>query len=138
MGIHQFGYTELNPLTDTSSIRAMAIPEVITLFVGMAIVATAAHFSKTLRPLRDEEFRFYYKRFFSTEKLLKSLVCIPILVAVARTVAVGSNASLIIWDQGLFGVSTRWLNMFVWVIVFILLMRPTMYFIYVTCRRSPC
>ena len=137
VGVHQFGYTELNPFTDTSSIRTMAMPEVITLFVGMAIVATAAHFSKTLRPLPDEGFRSFYKRFFSKEKLLKSLVCLPILVAVARIVAVLSNTSLILYDQGLYGVSTPWLNMFVRAIVYVLLIRPTMYFIYIICRRSP-
>ena len=135
VGIHQFGYTELNPFTDTSSIRAMAIPEVITLFAGMALVATAAVFSKTLRPLPDERFRPYYKRFFSTEKLWKILVCLPILIAVARAVAVLSNTSLILYDQGLFGVSTPWLNKLIWAIAFVLLMRPTVYCIYAICRR---
>ena len=33
VAIYQFGYYELIPFTDTSSIQAMAIPEVITLFI---------------------------------------------------------------------------------------------------------
>ena len=45
VGVHQLGYTELSPLTDTSSIRAMAIPGVITLFIGIACVALGAHFT---------------------------------------------------------------------------------------------
>ncbi|MDE0451794.1 MAG: hypothetical protein OXI90_08495 [Gammaproteobacteria bacterium] len=136
VGVHQFGYTELNPFTDTSSIQAMATPEVITLFIGMATVATAAHFSKTLRPLPDERFRSFYKRFFSAEKPLKFLICLPILLAVARSVAVLNNTSLILYDQGLYGVTTPWLNMSVRAIAYILLMHPTMYFIYVICFRS--
>ncbi len=42
VGVHQFGYTETNPITDTSSIRAMAIPEIITLFIGIAMVLRPA------------------------------------------------------------------------------------------------
>ncbi len=42
VGVNQLGYTETNPLTDTSSIRAMAIPEVIALFIGIAMVLRPA------------------------------------------------------------------------------------------------
>lgn len=55
VGVHQFAYTELNPFTDTSSIQAMAIPEVITLFIGIAMVAAGAHFCS--REARQVHFR---------------------------------------------------------------------------------
>ena len=42
VGINELGYTEMNPLTDTSSIQAMARPEVITLFIGIVMVLRPA------------------------------------------------------------------------------------------------
>ena len=136
VGVNQLGYTEMNPLTDTSSIRAMAIPEVITLFIGMAMVAAGAHFCKTLCPLPDERFASFYKRFLSAEKFIKFIVVFPILLAVVRIVAVLSNTSLILYDWGLYGASTPWLNLFVRSIIFMIFVRPTVYFIYLICRAS--
>ncbi len=136
VGVNQLGYTEMNPLTDTSSIRAMAIPEVITVFIGMAMVAAGAHFCKTLCPLPDERFASYFKRFLSVEKFFKFIVVFPILLAVVRIVAVLSNTSLILYDWGLYGASTPWLNLFVRSIIFMIFVRPTVYFVYLICRAS--
>ena len=136
VGVHQFGYTETNPITDTSSIRAMAIPEIITLFIGIAMVAVGAHLSKTLCPLPDERFASFYKRFLSAEKFIKFVVVFPILLAVVRIVAVLSNTSLILYDWGLYGASTPWLNLFVRSIIFMIFVRPTVYFVYLICRAS--
>ena len=136
VGVNQLGYTEMNPLTDTSSIRAMAIPEVITLFIGIAMVAAGAHFCKTLCPLPDERFASYFKRFLSVEKFFKFIVIFPILLAVVRFVTVLSNTSLILYDWGLYGASTPWLNLFVRSIIFMIFVRPTTYFIYLICRAS--
>ena len=136
VGVNQLGYTEMNPLTDTSSIRAMAIPEVITLFIGMAMVAAGVHFCKTLCPLPDERFASFYKRFLSAEKFIKFIVVFPILLAVVRIVAVLSNTSLILYDWGLYGASTPWLNLFVRSIIFMIFVRPTVYLVYLICRAS--
>ena len=136
VGVNQLGYTETNPLTDTSSIRAMAIPEVITLFIGIAMVAAGAHFCKTLRPLPDERFASFYKRLWSAEKFFKFLVIFPILLAVVRFVTVLSNTSLILYDWGLYGASTPWLNLFIRSIIFMIFVRPTVYFVYLICRAS--
>ena len=136
VGIHQFGYTETNPFTDTNSVQAMAIPEIIALFIGIAMVALGAHFSKTLCPLPDERFASFYKKIWSAEKFFKLLVLLPIIFAVARIVAVLSNTSLILYDWGLYGEDTRWLNLFVRTIFFMIFARPTTYFIYLICRAS--
>ena len=136
VGVNQLGYTEMNPLTDTSSIRAMAIPEVITLFIGMAMVAAGAYFCKTLCPLPDERSASYFKRFLSVEKFFKFIVIFPILLAVVRIVAVLSNTSLILYDWGLYGASTPWMNLFVRSIIFMIFVRPTVYFVYLICRAS--
>ncbi len=136
VGVHQFGYTETNPFTDTSSIQAMAIPEIITLFIGIAMVAVGANFSKTLCTLPNERFASFNKRFWSAEKFFKFLVLLPIIFAVARIVAVLSNTSVILYDWGLYGEDTRWLNLFVRTVFFMIFARPTMYFIYLVCRAS--
>lgn len=136
VGVHQLGYTELNPLTDTSSIRAMAIPEVITLFIGIAMVAAGAHFCKTLQPLSDEKFASFYKRYFTVEKFFKFIVVFPILLAVVRMAVVLSNTSLIFLDWGLFQIDARWTNTIVMCLLFAILVRPTTYFIYLVCRAS--
>ena len=136
VGIYQFGYYELNPLTDTSSIHAMAIPEVITLFIGVAMVAAGAHFCKTLRPLPDERFASFYKRYFAVEKFYRIIVLFPMLFVVVRMAVVLSNTSLIFLDWGLFGQDSRWFNYIVMCILFFILMRPTTYFIYLVCRAS--
>ncbi|MDE0451796.1 MAG: hypothetical protein OXI90_08505 [Gammaproteobacteria bacterium] len=135
VGVHQYGYTETNPLTDTSSIRAMANPEIVTAFIGMAMVAAGARYSKTLRPLPDEKFTSYYKRFLSIN-LFDLVVLFPILLAVVRVVPVLSNTSLILFDFGLFGVDTPWVDLVVMIVFFMIFTRPTTYFIYLICRAS--
>ena len=136
VGVNQLGYTETNPLTDTSSIQGMAIPEIITLFIGVAMIAVGAHFSKTLRPLPDERFASYFKRFLSVEKFFNLLVLFPILVAVVRIVPVLSNGSLIFFDWGLFGEDTPWIDLIVMIIFFMIFIRPTIYMVFRVCRAS--
>ena len=136
VGVNQLGYTELNPLTDTSSIEAMAIPEVFTLFIGIAMVAAGVRFAKRLRPLPDERFGPFYRRFLTDEKFFHLLVLIPMLVAVVRIVPVLSNASFIFYGWGLFEIDAWWTNKIVMIIFFMILTRPTAYFIYVVCRAS--
>lgn len=70
MGVNQFDYTEPNPLTDTGSIQAVAIPEVIALFIGIAMVTRAHTFPRRSRPLPDERFASFYKRFESRATIL--------------------------------------------------------------------
>ncbi len=132
----QLGYTETNPLTDTSSIQAMAIPEVFTLFIGIAMIATGVHFSKTLAPLPDERFATYAKRFWSTEKFFKLLVFFPMIVAVVRIVVVLNNASFIFNGWGLFGEDTPWVDLVVMWVFFMIFFRPTTYMVYRVCRVS--
>ena len=136
VAVNQLGYTETNPLTDTSSIQGMAIPEIITLFIGVAMIAVGAHFSKTLRPPPDERFASYFKRFLSVEKFFNLLVLFPILVAVVRIVPVLSNASLIFFDWGLFGEDTPWIDLIVMLIFFMIFIRPTIYMVFRVCRAS--
>ena len=132
----QLGYTETNPFTDTSSIRTMAIPEVFTLLIGIAMIATGVRFSKTLRPLPDERFAPYAKRFWSTEKFFKLLVFVPMIVAIVRIVVVLSNASRIFGGWGLFGQDTRWVDLVVMWVFFMIFLRPTTYMVYRVCRAS--
>ena len=136
VGVNQLGYTETNPLTDNSSIQGMAIPEIITLFIGIAMIAVGGHCSKTLCPLRDERFASYYKRFLSVEKFFNLLVLLPILVAVVRIVPVLSNASFIFGGWGLFGEDTPWIDLIVMCIFFMILVRPTTYMVFRVCRAS--
>ncbi len=136
VAVNQLGYTETNPLTDTSSIQGMAIPEIITLFIGIAMIAVGVHFSKTLHPLPDERFASYYKRFWSVEIFFKLLVFFPIIIAVVRIVPVLSNASFIFNGWGLFGKDTPWIDLIVMCIFFMIFMRPTTYMVYRVCRAS--
>ena len=136
VGVNQLGYTELNPLTDTSSVQSMAIPEIFTLFIGIAMVAAGAHLAKELRPLTDERFSPFYKRFLTVEKFFHLLVLFPMLVAVVRIVPVLSNASFIFYGWGLFEIDAWWINTIVMIVFFMILTRPTAYFIYLVCRAS--
>ena len=136
VGVNQLGYTELNPFTDTSSIQAMAIPQVIALFVGIAMVAAGAHFSRTLRPLPDEKFASFYKRFWNVEQLLHVLVYFPIVSATVRIVTVLSNTSVILSGWGLYEEDSFWSDTAILFVFFLIFTRPTTYSIYLVCRAS--
>lgn len=136
VGVNQLGYTELNPFTDTSSIQAMAIPEVVALFIGIAMVAIGAHFSETLRPLPDERFASFYKRFWTVERFFHILVYFPIVFAAVRIVTVLSNTSVILSGWGLYEEDSFWFDTFIMFIFFLIFTRPTTYSIYLVCRAS--
>ena len=136
VGVNQLGYTELNPFTDTSSIQAMAIPEVITLFIGIAMVAAGTHFSRKIRPLPEERFASFYKRFWNVEQFFHVLVYFPIVVAAVRIVTVLSNTSVILSGWGLHEEDSFWFDMFIMFLFFLIFTRPTTYCIYLVCRAS--
>ena len=74
VGVVQMGYPETNPYSDTSSIRALAIPEVITLFIGMALVASGAHFARAALQTRDNgTFADFKKKLFTVRNLVYRL-----------------------------------------------------------------
>ena len=136
VGVNQLGYTELNPFTDTSSIQAMAIPEIITMFIGIAMISAGAHFSRTLRPLPDERFASFYKRFWSVEQFFHILVYFPIVSAAVRIVTVLSNTSVILSGWGLYSVDSFWSDTAILFVFFLIFTRPTTYCIYLVCRAS--
>ena len=136
VGVNQLGYPELNPFTDTSSIQAMAIPEVITLFIGIAMIAAGVHFSKTLRPLPNERFASFCKRFWSVEQFFHILVYFPIVFAAIRIITVLSNTSVILSGWGLYEEDSFWVDAVVMFLFFLIFTPPTTYFIYLVCRAS--
>ena len=141
VGVVQMGYAETNPYSDLSSVEGLVIPEVITLFIGMAIVALGAHLNKTL--LYDASrhgfatFRktvFLWKQFF-----VLLLIFAPILLAVLRAAIVFSNTLIILTGYGLFvdeEFSHLSRNQFVLIVCTLLSIRPTEYLMYRVCRAS--
>ena len=70
IAVVQMGYPETNPYSDTSSIQGLAIPEVITLFIGMALVALGAHFGRaSLQTPENASFADFRKYFFAAKTL---------------------------------------------------------------------
>ena len=141
VGVVQMGYAETNPYSDLSSVEGLVIPEIITLFVGMAMVALGAHLKKTI--LYDAS-RHGFATFRKTAFLWKQflvlfLIFFPILLAVLRAAVVFSNTLIVLTGHGLFvdeEFSHLSRNQFVLTVCALLFIRPTEYLIYRVCRAS--
>ena len=135
------GYPETNPFSDTSSIRALVIPEVITLFIGMALVALGAHLARaSLATPADDSFADFRRRYFKSRNIPSmALIIIPFTVAVLRIVAVLSNTLVIFTGWSLFSDEEfshlSW-NQFVLSIFGIAFVMPIVYLMYRVCRAS--
>ena len=142
VGVNHMGYAETNPYSDLSSVQGMVIPEIITLAIGMAMVAFGAYGKKTtLSTACQEGFVTFSKTMFSSKHVLMFgiLVFAPILLALLRSVAVFSNTLLIVTGYGLFvdeEFSLLSRNQLVLSACGLLLIRPTNYLIYRVCRAS--
>lgn len=144
VSVLHMGYAETNPYSDLSSVEGAVIPEIITLLIGMAMVACGAHLKKAI--LYDASRRGFatfsktalgwtsWKQFF-----LALLILGPILIAVLRSTAVFSNTLIILTGYGLFvdeefSIFSR--NQFVMIVCAVALVRPTEYLIYRVCRAT--
>ena len=140
VGVVRMGYVETNPYSDLSSVEGAVIPEIITLFIGMAMVALGAELLKTL--LRDasrEDFKTFRKTVFRWKQFPCLLICGPMLLAVLRAPVVLSNTSVILTGYSLFvdeEFSHFSRNQFVLIVLAGMLVRPTYYLIYRACRAS--
>ena len=141
VGVVQMGYPETNPYSDTSSIQGLAIPEIITLFIGMALVALGAHFGRTtLQTPENASFADFTKKFSTARNLaILLLLLAPFVLAILRIVAVLSNTSVIFTGWSLFNDEEfshlSW-NQFVLTTFGLALAMPIMYLVYRVCRAS--
>lgn len=141
VGVVQMGYPETNPYSDTSSIQGLAIPEVITLFIGMALVALGAQLgSTTLQTPENESFTDFGKRFSNArDVVVLALIMVPYVVAILRIVAILSNTSVIFTGWSLFSDEEfshlSW-NQFVLTFFGLAFALPILYLIYRVCRAS--
>ena len=141
VGVVQMGYPETNPYSDTSSIQGLAIPEVITLFIGMALVALGAHFgSTTLQTPENASFADFRKTFFTARNIaVVPLILTPFVLAILRIVAILSNTSVIFTGWSLFNDEEfshlSW-NQFVLSTFGVALAMPITYLVYRVCRAS--
>ncbi|MDE0224375.1 MAG: hypothetical protein OXP28_04480 [Gammaproteobacteria bacterium] len=132
------GYTEMNPYSDLSSVEGAVIPEIITLSIGMAMVALGAELKKTLfHDASRGDFNTFRRTAFVWKQFLSALVLFPMLFAVVRTVVVLSNTLIILTGYSLFvdeefsHLSWDQLAMMIYAVI---LLRPTYYMIYRVCR----
>ena len=141
VGVVQMGYPETNPYSDTSSIQGLAIPEVITLFIGMALVASGAQLgSTTLQTPENESFADFGKKFSNArDVVVLALIMVPYVVAILRIVAILSNTSVIFTGWSLFSDEEfshlSW-NQFVLTFFGLAFAMPILYLIYRVCRAS--
>ena len=141
VAVIHMGYAETNPYTDLSSVEGLVIPEIITLFIGMAMVALGAEVKSTaLAASAEEGSATFGKTMFSWKHFTFVLLIFgPILVSVLRSVAVASNSLLILTGYGLFvdeEFSLLSRNQFVMAVCAVILVRPTAYLVYRVCRAS--
>lgn len=141
VGVVQMGYPETNPYSDTSSIQGLAIPEIITLFIGMALVALGAQLgSTTLQTSENESFADFGKKFSNArDMVVLSLIMLPYVLAILRIVAILSNTSVIFTGWSLFideEFSHLSWNQFVLTFFGLAFALPIMYLIYRVCRAS--
>ncbi len=141
ISVVQMGYTELNPYSDTSSIQGLAIPEVITLFIGMAMVALGAQLGSTaLQTPATASFADYRKKFSNARNVVVLLlIMLPYVVAILRIVPILSNTSVIFTGWSLFSDEEfshlSW-NQFVLTFFGLVFAMPILYLIYRVCRAS--
>ena len=141
VSVLRMGYAETNPYSDLSSVEGAVIPEIITLFIGMAMVACGAHLKKAnLYDASRQGFTTFTKIAFSSKQFfLALLILAPILLAVLRSAVVFSNTLIILTGYGLFvdeEFSLLSRNQFVLIVCALVLIRPTEYLIYRVCRAS--
>ncbi len=141
VAVIRMGYPETNPYSDLSSVEGLVIPEIITLFVGMELVALGGHLKgTTLSAMSEEGFATFRKSILSMKNtLLALLVFGPIFLAVLRSVAVFSNSMVIFTGYSLFvdePFSHLSRNQLVLTVCGLALIRPTNYLIYRVCRAS--
>ena len=140
VGVFHMGYVETNPYTDLSSVEGLVMPEIITLFIGMALVALGAEVKKTTLSAISQKGPATFRRImFSWKQYTCLLIYGPILIAVLRSVPVFSNALLILTGYGLFvdeefSLISR--NTIILVVCALMFMRPTAYLIYRVCLAS--
>ena len=135
------GYPETNPYTDTSSLEAMARPEILTLFIGMFLVGWGAHINKaTLLEISNKEFSVFWKTFCSNKQAFRTfLILLPMILATLRSVPVISNAMIGLTGYGLFvdeEFSLLSRNQVILAVCGVLFVRPNVYLIYRVCRAS--
>ncbi|MDE0056362.1 MAG: hypothetical protein OXP28_04465 [Gammaproteobacteria bacterium] len=141
VGVVQMGYPETNPYSDTSSIQALAIPEVITLFLGMSLVALGAHFAREALETRENgTFADFKKNLFTVRNLVfATFILVPFVLAILRIVAILSNTLVIVTGWSLFNNEEfshlSW-NQFVLTVFGVAFAMPTVYLVYRVCRAS--
>ncbi|MDE0056360.1 MAG: hypothetical protein OXP28_04475 [Gammaproteobacteria bacterium] len=140
VGVLHMGYAETNPYTDLSSVEGLVIPEIITLFIGMALVALGAELRKTtLHDTSRGGFKTFMKTAFVRKHFPTFLILAPMVFAVLRAVVVLSNTSIILTGYGLFideEFSHLSWNQFVLTVCAVIVVWPTGYLIYRVCRAS--
>ncbi len=140
VGVLHMGYVETNPYTDLSSVEGLVIPEIIALFIGMAMVALGAELKKTtLHETSQGGLKAFIETAFGWKQFPAFLILIPMLIALLRAVAVLSNASIILTGYGLFideEFSHLSWNQFVLAVCGAIVVWPTFYLIYRVCRAS--
>ncbi len=141
IAVVQMGFPEINPYSDTSSIQALAVPEVITLFICVAIVALGAELgSTTLQTSENESFADFGKKFSNArDVVVLMMIMLPYVLAILRIVAILSNTSVIFTGWSLFSEEEfshlSW-NQFVLTFFGLAFALPIMYLIYRVCRAS--
>ena len=84
VAVFHMGYVETNPYTDLSSVEGLVIPEIITLFVGIAMVALGAELQRTsLRATSRGGLKTFIDTAFGWKQFPAFLILIPMLIAVS-------------------------------------------------------
>lgn len=140
VGVFHLGYTETNPYTDLSSVEGLVIPEIITLFIGMAMVALGAELGRmTLHAASRGGLKTFIENAFGWKQFPTFLVLIPMAIAVLRAVVVLSNTLAILTGYSLFideEFSLLSRNQLVLAVCGAIAIWPTFYLIYRVCRAS--
>ena len=94
VAIHWHGFKEINIFTDTSSMSAILLPEIVILSIGIVAVLVGALWKRNdMRVSIDRGFRPLYQSFWISRRLLASaLIYLPISLALVRVLPVLSNS----------------------------------------------
>ncbi len=150
VGIHHRGFSEINVFTDTSSIRKMLLPEIITFAFGSIAVLVGGLWKKDdLRTSVHMGFRAFNESFWLVRRLpATALIFLPVGIAIGRILPVFSNTSHLLtgWSPIIDGVlkplsemlgwSLFRTNMMLHGIVFGALALPVTYVVYCVCKHA--
>lgn len=149
LAIHSYGFQELNPLTDATSVWSMAAPEIATFVAGaLLLLLGAAWKGKELRTHADRGFVHFFNHALQPRHALGALFIVaPILLAIGRIFPVWSNAWLLSFGwtpfdgirrglSSLLGLGRNGAQGFMLVLLFVFFFWPVLYLVFRAIRNT--